>query len=442
MSQPLSLYWTKALNSEKISTRIPIWDAMKVAIVTSLLFLLLYGGSAWVTSLRSDVGTWYYPWERWIPLVPIMIVPYMSIDLFFVVAPFLCRDRLELRVLAWRLSAVVILAAASFLIFPLQLAVERPEASGFFGAIYNWFTSMDKPYNLCPSMHIALRTVLAGHFHRHSRGMVNVIMHVWFFLIGLSTLLLYQHHVIDVVGGFVLAVFVMYVVDGRSWKQVKVGGQRFAWMYGLASIGFLIPIWFVPVLGWLLFWPSLSCGLVALGYGWAGPAVYRRTGGRISWPSKVILGPVLAAQWLSWKYYRRQASAIDHVADGVWIGRHIGEAEAAEIIDGRIGAVVDVCNAFDEPAALLALERLELPILDLTAPAQHQLDEAVAFIQQHRQQGVLVHCKAGYSRSAAIVAAWLVQTGRADDAQQAFGKLKSIRPRIVIRPEIKQLELR
>jgi membrane-associated phospholipid phosphatase/rhodanese-related sulfurtransferase len=406
-----------------------------------MLFLLLYGGSAWVTSVRSDVGTWYYSWERWIPFVPMMVVPYMSIDLFFFAAPFFCRDRSELRVLANRLSAVLIIAALCFLVYPLQLAVERPEATGFFGTIYNWFTSMDKPYNLFPSMHIALRTVLAVHYDRHSRGIVNVVMHVWFFLIGLSTLLLYQHHVIDVVGGFVLAILVMYAVDGRTWRQSKTDGQRFAWTYGTGFIGFLIPVFFAPSLGWWLLWPSLACGCVALGYAWAGPAVYRRSGGRLSWPSKLVLGPVLAAQWLSWKYYARQASAMDHVADGVWIGRHLSEREAAGMVDGKIAAVIDVCNAFDEPDSLLAIDRLELPVLDLTAPSCQQLSQAVAFIEQHRHHGVLVHCKAGYSRSAAIVAAWLLQTGRACDAEQAFGILKSVRPQIVIRPEIKQLEL-
>ena len=39
-----------------------------------------------------DVGTWVFAWERLIPFVPLMIVPYMSIDLFFVAAPFLCTD--------------------------------------------------------------------------------------------------------------------------------------------------------------------------------------------------------------------------------------------------------------------------------------------------------------------------------------------------------------
>jgi len=40
---------------------------------------------------RANVPTLFFEWESAIPFVPLMIAPYMSIDLFFVGAPFLCR---------------------------------------------------------------------------------------------------------------------------------------------------------------------------------------------------------------------------------------------------------------------------------------------------------------------------------------------------------------
>jgi membrane-associated phospholipid phosphatase len=434
--------FSNTTQSKLSSNRVTWKHALLVSVGTSLLFMLFYGGVSYLTSLRSDVGIWYYEWEQIIPFVPAMIVPYMSIDVFFFLAPFFCRDRDELRVLAWRLSAVVVVAAICFLVYPLQLAVERPkDVPGVFGVVYNWFTALDRPYNLNPSMHIALRTILAAHYAKHCRRWLRAGMHFWFFLIGCSTLMLYQHHVIDVVGGFVLAVLVMYVIDGLTWRLPKMGGQKFAALYAITSCGFVIAVLLEPKWGWLTMWPAVACGLVALGYAWLGPAVYRRHEGKLTWPARIVLGPVLAGQWLSWKYYAKQSAKMDHIVDGVWIGRHLGDASATALVEsGEIGAVVDVCNAFCEPDALRKIERLELPILDLTAPTPEQLDHAIEFIEKHHERGVLVHCKAGYSRSAAIVAAWLVRSGRASSSTEAFEKLSEARPQIVIRPEIRSME--
>lgn len=411
-----------------------------VAAVTSALFLMFYGGAAFLTSYRQDVGTWYYEWEKAIPFVPAMIIPYMSIDLFFVIAPFVCSTRSELRVLGQRLSAIVIVAAVCFLVYPLELAVERPQPSGFFGSIYTWFTAMDKPFNLCPSMHIALRTVLAVHFGRHCRGLSRVLMNLWFCLIGLSTLLLYQHHFIDVVGGFVLAVVVMYVFDGLGWKRKATPDFGIASIYGAASLLLIAPMAWIPSCGWLTLWPGVACGITALGYLKLGDSIYRRKNGRISWPARILMGPVLAGQWLSWKYYARRSNVADHVVDNVWIGRLPTACEERQIEQNAIGAVVDVCVAFNENSQLLELERLELPILDLTAPTESQIEIAVRFIEANRHRGVLIHCKAGYSRSAAIVAAWLVKTGRCRSAEAAFDRIRLSRPDIVVRPEIRCLQ--
>src|SRR6185503_19945901 len=64
--------------------------AAAASLSLSVLFVAVYGATAWLTSLRDDVGTWSFEWERRLPLVPWLIVPYMSLELFFVAAPFLC----------------------------------------------------------------------------------------------------------------------------------------------------------------------------------------------------------------------------------------------------------------------------------------------------------------------------------------------------------------
>ena len=89
--------------------------ALWASVGLSILFLIVYGGCNWITAHRANVGMFYFEWERRIPFVPFFILPYMSIDLFFVAAPFLCRTERELSILAKRIAATIIVAGIFFL---------------------------------------------------------------------------------------------------------------------------------------------------------------------------------------------------------------------------------------------------------------------------------------------------------------------------------------
>lgn len=182
------------------------------SIALSVLFLIVYGGCNWITARRTHVASFYFEWERGIPFTPFFILPYMSIDLFFVVAPFLCPTDRELSILAKRVAAAILIAGACFLLFPLRFAFPRPHVEGWLGAIFDWFRGMDAPFNQLPSLHAALMLILADVYLHHTRGLVRLAIIAWFALIALSPLFTYQHHVIDIAGGVLLAVicFVMF----------------------------------------------------------------------------------------------------------------------------------------------------------------------------------------------------------------------------------------
>jgi len=190
--------------------------ALKASVFLSLLFLVVYHTCNWITAQRADVGTIYFAWERVIPFVPFFILPYMSIDLFFVAGPFLCDDEAELRVFSRRIALAILAAGACFLLFPLQLAVDRPQGDGWLGVIFRNFCAIDRPHNLLPSLHIAFCAILSVHYARHSKGLWRAASNVWFLLIALSALLTFQHHIIDVAGGLILAVLCFYLVPATT----------------------------------------------------------------------------------------------------------------------------------------------------------------------------------------------------------------------------------
>jgi predicted protein tyrosine phosphatase len=327
-----------------------------------------------------------------------------------------------------------------FLVMPLKLGFDRPPAPGWLGAVFDWFRGMDQPHNLFPSLHIALRTILAELYARHTRGLLRWLSHIWFSLIGLSTLLTYQHQVIDLVGGFALAVVCFYVVPDtrrseRASPQFRIGGFYAAGAVMAAAAAALL--WHVQ--GWILLWPATSLALVSAAYLGAGPSIFRKEHGRVGLAARLMLGPVLAGQWLSLRHYSRRSQAWDRACDEVWIGRQLDQSEAHQARSQGLSAVVDLTSEFSRPHAFESLSYLNLQVLDLTAPSKGQIEQAVSFIAEHAAWGpVYVHCKAGYSRSAVIVGSYLMASGRAANADHAVAQLKAVRPAVVVRPEALQ----
>jgi Dual specificity phosphatase, catalytic domain len=411
--------------------------ALTVSAGLSALFLIVYGGCNWITAHRANVGTFYFEWERKIPFEPFFILPYMSIDLFFVVAPFLSRTDRALSVLAKRIAAAIIVAGVCFLFFPLRFAFPRPHVDGLLGALFDWFRGMDAPYNLLPSLHAAFTLILCDIYFRHTRGFVRIGIMAWFVLIALSPVLTYQHHLIDIFGGFVLAGYCFYFFRERALALPFVANRRIGFYYAAgAAVLVLMDAIFWPW-GVLFFWPATALGIVAIAYFRAGPIVFHKTEGKLPWSTRFVLAPCLLGQYLSLLYYRSQCRAWDKVTPQIWIGGKLGRRSAKKALCSGVVSVLDLSAEFSEAKPFRKINYRNIPILDLTAPTQEQLVEISKFIGNHSLSGaVYVHCKIGYSRSAAAVAAYLMMSGEVKAAEEAFAMIRRVRPSIVIRPEV------
>ena len=415
-------------------------DAFATSVRLSILFLVVYGGCNWITAQRSDIATFYFEWERSIPFVPFMVVPYLSIDLFFVAAPFLCRSERELRTFSQRITAAIIVAGICFLVLPLRFGFARPNADGWIGLLFDWFRAVDAPFNLFPSLHAALWLLLAQLYWRHLRGVWRAAAMVWFALIGLSPMLTHQHHVIDIVGGLALAISCVHLFREDAPRSPLSARRRVGSYYATSAVILSVLAGRFWPWGALLIWPGVALGIVALAYFWIGALVFCKRNGRLSLGTKVLLGPLLFGQYFSLLYYRRQCRPWDAVTPQVWIGRKLNEREARRAVQLGVTAVLDLSAEFSEARPFRSLIYNNIPILDLTAPTPLQLSEIMEFLDEHSPDGIVyVHCKIGYSRSAAAVAAYLLGTGRAASVQSALAMIRNSRPSIIIRPEIVQV---
>ncbi len=117
-----------------------------------------------------------------------------------------CARNGELKVFAWRIASAILVAGVFFLVLPLRFAFARPQSGGWLGALFGWFLALDAPFNLFPSLHAALCLLLVEVYARRSSRLVRPFVLLWFGLIALSPLFTRQHHLVDILGGFLLAI--------------------------------------------------------------------------------------------------------------------------------------------------------------------------------------------------------------------------------------------
>ena len=104
---------------------------------------------------------------------------------------------------------------------PLRFAFERPRPEGLIGWPYRLLHFFDPPHNLFPSQHVALVVVLAPLFAARTPPRWRWLVYFWGGMITISTVLTYQHHTIDVIGGLVLGGMVMVLVRPPEFPLLR-----------------------------------------------------------------------------------------------------------------------------------------------------------------------------------------------------------------------------
>jgi membrane-associated phospholipid phosphatase len=398
-------------------------------------FFLSYGMANALAERLPFVPSVVFGWEAKIPFQAWTIVPYWSIDLFYVASFFICTQRAELDMHARRLLSAQLLSVGCFLLWPLRFSLERPETGGVFGWLFDVLLGFDKPFNQAPSLHIVLLVVLWVRYQQHLQGLWRTALHVWFALIGLSVLTTWQHHFIDVPTGVAVGWLCVWLWPAheasplRHWQWAREPARwTLAGLYAAGSAGCAALAWMFG--GWALWlgWPALSLLLVALAYAGLGTAVFQKQeDGRLSMAASWLLAPYLLAAWANSRWWTRRAPQPQLVIDGVWLGR-MPDAGAPL----QMPTVVDVCAEL--PFRGHARHYRHVPMLDLATPEPEALRRAAeAIAHGHRRGEVLVCCALGYSRSAAAVATWLCRSGHASSADAAITLLAQDCPWVVLK---------
>jgi membrane-associated phospholipid phosphatase len=186
-------------------------------------WLLLYHGANAITERRAYRVRLHLDFELDVPFVPAAVLLYLSIYPVFWVAPFILRTRRETEGLALTLAAVIAVGFVGFLLFPADSAYPPPGDLGVWKDLVAFAQEVALPHNFLPSLHVAMcgacLLVYAGKAPVWGRWLLLG----WLAGIALSTWLIHEHYLIDVVAGGLLA-----------WLGVRLVYQR--WVRGKQAL--------------------------------------------------------------------------------------------------------------------------------------------------------------------------------------------------------------
>lgn len=403
------------------------WRALFSLVFVGGFFFSSYGFTNWYADQLPEVRTLMFSWEQHIPFLPWMIIPYWSIDFFYALAFLFCQNKKELNRLVKRLVLVQIVAVCCFLLFPLKLAFEKPVLTGFYGTLFDLLASFDKPYNLAPSLHIALLIVLWDFYSEKTRRIWSYLVSFWAVLIGISVLTTFQHHFIDVPTGVYLGCFTLWAIPKRSFPRLRhitrdKKKMMLSFCYFLGSLIFLNFVFFSS-LGILfksiLTWTSFSLFLVSCNY--FNDDVYgfmkNLKTGNVSVIGWVLFTPYFMAVWLNAYLWTRGNRVPVEIIDGIWSGPL---PLFKRRVKGKDCFLIDMSAEF--PLFLQQQNSyLCSPHLDLTLITEDQLLHSMRLLEDQRQNNdIWIACALGMSRSVTLIITWLIARGYVQNIEEAL----------------------
>ena len=186
------------------------WDKRRattfkiVSVANLILFLAVYVPLNYFGAIHG-AALFLFSWEKIIPLIPWMIVPYISFNLLFIV-PLMVIPSEVVRRVGVTFAITTVSAGTIFLLFPTHNAFPQIVPQGLFSSLFLGLYSVDLPSNMFPSLHVAYSTLFLLFSYPYIRNRsLKIVFVCWVGVVIASTVLTHQHHVMDVIGGLVLA---------------------------------------------------------------------------------------------------------------------------------------------------------------------------------------------------------------------------------------------
>jgi membrane-associated phospholipid phosphatase len=176
-----------------------------------LIYVVVFNITSAIAAFRGSQVKLHMPLELAIPFSPIWIWPYVSLLLVIAIPPVFL-DEPRLRRLGMQSLVVLAVASVCVVFYPAELGFSRSlPGETPYRQIFAWLFAIDRPNNIAPSLHVALATLcLLAFAEATTSQVVRLALWSWLAMIAASTVLVHQHHLLDIAGGFALACVVRH----------------------------------------------------------------------------------------------------------------------------------------------------------------------------------------------------------------------------------------
>jgi hypothetical protein len=190
------------------------------------IFYAVYGGASLLAKLRRPLTDFYFPWEMRLPFVPSWSLIYLSVPLLMLATPFILRTWRTFTPFVLTLTVETLIAGVFFLAIPLAQAYPPRVADGFFGGVFHLADRLNLDYNKFPSLNVAFAVTAAVIFGRRCGWLGRTLFAVWMAAVLVSTMLIHEHQIFDLLGGLALGLFGAVAVQSRVTDERYLDALR------------------------------------------------------------------------------------------------------------------------------------------------------------------------------------------------------------------------
>jgi membrane-associated phospholipid phosphatase len=199
---------TSDIRTEAAEAIVPIAERLTVGVGLLVIFAVLFlGVNQWTAQRVSDGAPSFYPEiaiDAYIPFVPIFVFGYTLYYAWLFLPMLLLRTRAQFYQVMIGFNLVQLPALLFFLLYPSRMTRPLVPGHDIASRLVHFLYRLDPGFNLLPSLHVGHSVLVALFFHTFRPKSTWVTMGS--VLIIVSTVLIKQHVVLDVLSGIALAV--------------------------------------------------------------------------------------------------------------------------------------------------------------------------------------------------------------------------------------------